>query len=251
MTALTPLRFAGVLQRRRPGTPERERHGAGRGERADAGRPRRRSIAAAARSPWPGWPREPAVVAETGRIRQELTDRGLLLARWQRRRIVRDRLILAAFGVAAVVFVVVRIGLLAVPGLIALAVGHGRCWSCCSSGPAGPTPARRLLRQVISAEARLDPAGAPDWSELTPSSMAAGGRRLRHDRAHAGRSRVRRGGPDRGTAHRRDQPVLGRRRGRRRRRPATGAATSPRPGFAGLTDRRVCVRVDNGGNLRG
>ena len=28
-----------------------------------------------------------------------------------------------------------------------------------------------LLREVVSTEARLDPAGAPEWSELTPSSM--------------------------------------------------------------------------------
>ena len=114
--------------------------------------------------------RDPAVVAETGRIRHELTDRGLLLAPPQRRRIVQDRLILAALGLVPVVFVVVRIGLLAVPGLIALAVGAA--FLVLLLLRARRTAAgESLLRQVVSAEARLDPAGAPEWSELTPSSM--------------------------------------------------------------------------------
>ena len=114
--------------------------------------------------------RDPAVLAEVTRVRDDLTDRGLLLAGWQRRRIVRDRLVLAGLGLAVAVFVVLRVGLLAVPGLVALAMGAVLLVLLLVR--ARRTDAgERLLRGVISAEARLDPAAAPAWSELTPSSM--------------------------------------------------------------------------------
>ena len=115
--------------------------------------------------------KDPSVAAELERIRRDLTDRGLLLAAWQRRRIVTDRLLLAGFGLAAVAFVITRTGVFAFPGLVALAVG-ALVLVLLLIRARRTEAGEALLREVISTERRLDPAAAPDWSQLTPSSIA-------------------------------------------------------------------------------
>jgi len=170
VTALAPLRFGGVLS-----CDEDGRLTVTGTALAGASELTRAVHAAIDRGSGPtraaDLAKDPSVVAELERIHRDLTDRGLLLAGWQRRRIVTDRLVLAGLGLAAVVFVVTRTGVFAFPGLVALAVG-ALVLVLLLVRARRTEAGEALLRGVTSAERRLDPAAAPDWSQLTPSSIA-------------------------------------------------------------------------------
>jgi uncharacterized protein (TIGR04222 family) len=170
LTALAPLRFGGVLD-----ADEDGRLAVTGTALAGASELTRAVHAAIDRATGPirtpDLAKDPAVAAEVERVRRDLTDRGLLLAPWQRRRIVTDRLVLAGIGLAVVTFAVTRTGVFAVPGLVALAIG-AVVVALLLIRARRTEAGEALLRSVIAAERRLDPAAAPDWAQLTPSSIA-------------------------------------------------------------------------------
>jgi uncharacterized protein (TIGR04222 family) len=168
-TALTSLRFSRLLEADADGRLSVT--GAPRASTSDLARTAHAAIEGSPTVTVAALLTHPDIAAGVARIKDDLARRGLLLAPWQRRRIVRARIALAGLAVIPAGFVVVRSDVFAIPGLIGLAVGIA-VFVLLLVRPRRTAAGEKLLRETAATQHRLDPVAAPEWTELAPSSVA-------------------------------------------------------------------------------